>query len=412
MKKKRWQKSKIMLLLGIPALYIILAGALFAAVSMGIIPRALPTIAEITTSDTIPETSSKSILPQLQSAQIFFENNLLRSNGHVDLYITNDKNNSLNDNSTNSEAVSYYLLWKAQMGDKKGFDNEVEFISKNIVQPRYGYMMWHLNSGEQAVGDGSNIATDADLRAIKALLIAEKQWKDEKYTRLIDQLASGLEKVGVTKDGYLAPYGGISGNSSIWTANEVWLSYSDFTVFRELAARRGQPWNSIYDKMKEANLKAQLANGLYNSMLTKDRIYGNGIDAGGYSINSMWMMVRNAESKDTELMESARKSLQFYKDKFDTDAELYAQYDSSGNPLSPVDTSWVYALVGRAAIALDDKSFSESMMKKLIEHQVKDNRSALFGSFPEGYGKETKVGQFTMQESIIMMQDFVNKYEK
>ena len=143
--------------------------------------------------------------------------------------------------------------------------------------------------------------------------------------------------------------------------------------------------------------------------MTKDRIYGNSIDAGGYSINSMWMMVRNAESKDADLMKSARRSLQFYKDKFMTDTELYAQYDSNGDSLSPQDNPWVYALVGRAAIALDDKGFSQLMIQKLIEHQVSDNQSILFGSFPEGYGNETKVGQFTMQESILTLQDFNEK---
>ena len=402
-----------MILFGIPIFYIVLAGVLLAGVSMGMIPKSLPPVAEIITNDTISEASHISILPELQSAQLFFENNLLKNNGHINLYIAEGQNTSVGDNSTNSEAVSYYLLWKAQENDKKSFDDEIDYVKKNMIQSKYSYLMWRLNSNDQAVGDGSNIATDADLRTIKALLIAEKQWKDENstknYTILIDQLASGIEKVGVTKDGYLAPYGGVSGENSTWTADEVWLSYSDFTVFRELAARRGPPWNTIYEKMKDASLKAQLANGLYNTMLTKDRSYGNGIDAGGYSINSMWMMVRNAESKDADLMQSARKSLQFYKDKFSTDTELYAQYDSNGDPLSPTDTPWVYALVGRAAIALDDKSFSELMMQKLVKHQISDNESILFGSFPEGSGNETKVGQFTMQESILAMQDFNEK---
>jgi len=414
MKTMRLPKNKVLILFGIMALYIVLAGSLLAAVSMGIITKSLPTIAETITNDSIPDSIQKSILPQLQSAQSFFDTHLLKTNGHIDLYYAENNtmlqnNISVGDNSTNSEAVSYYLLWKAESNDKASFDNELEFIKKNMLQPTYGYLMWHLNANDQAVGDGSNIATDADLRTIKALLIAESQWKDENYTIMINQLASGLEKVGVTKDGYLAPYGGVSGETSIWTADEVWLSYSDFTVIRELATRRGQPWISIYDKMKSATLKAQLENGLYNTVLTKDRNYGNSIDNGGYSINSIWMMIRNSESQDAELMQSARKSLQFYKDHFSMDTELYATYGSNGDPLSSSDNPWVYALVGRAAIALGDKPFSELMIQKLIEHQVSDNQSILFGSFPEGYGNDVKVGQFTMQESILTMQAFNEK---
>jgi|GEM_PF-5642932 len=437
MKRARWEKNKTMIIIGIPILYIIIAGIFIAAVSAGMIARDLPKVMEVVTSDNVPEVSKKSVSYELQSAEIFFDNDFIRSNGHIVLYIAentvnkdNNQDNNPNtdnnavqdttlednasgnseDSSTNSEAASYYLLWKAKEKDRKGFDKEVEFIKDNMIQPRYGYLMWRLNSSDKASGDGSNIATDADLRAIKALLIAEKQWKDENdsqnYTQLIDEIASGIEKVAITKDGYLAPYGGALGDNSTWTADEVWLSYSDFTVFRELAARRGAPWNGIYERMKNADLKAQLVNGLYNSMLTGNRQYGNGIDAGGYSINSMWMMVRNAESQDPELMQSANKSLQFYKDKFSMDTEIYAQYSSNGDPLNSADTPWVYALVGRAAIALDDKDFSESMIQKLVDKQISDNSSRYFGAFPEGNMGEVRVGQFTMQESILSMQDF------
>ncbi|HLP79477.1 MAG TPA: hypothetical protein VK158_02500, partial [Acidobacteriota bacterium] len=159
--------------------------------------------------------------------------------------------------------------------------------------------------------------------------------------------------------------------------------------------------------MKDAVLGAQIQNGLYNSMLTQSRHYGNGIDAGGYSINSLWIMVRNAESGDLQLMESANKSLQFYRNKMVIDSELYAQYDSTGNPLSPTDTPWVYALVARAAIALNDREFSDLMIEKLLEHQNLDSQSWLYGSFPEGYAQDTRVGQFTMQESILSLQDYI-----
>lgn len=441
MSKISLPKRKMALLVGIMGFYILLAGILFAAVSAGLIPRGLPSSVLIVSTDTIVQPVPVEISAHLQSAQQFFENNFVASNEHISLYVdaksavqnrnvskisnqlpnnvstqtnssadTNLADNttatSLSDNTTNSEAASYYLLWTANANDKVDFDKELAFIQTYMVQPKFAYLMWHLNANDKAVGDGSNIATDADLRAIKALLIAEKQWKDVKYTQMIDQLASGIEKVGLTKDGYLAPYGGVSGENSTWTADEVWLSYSDFTVFRELSTRRGTIWTSLYEKMKDATLKAQIANGLYNNMLTNQRAYGNGIDGGGYSINSLWMMVRSAESKDTQLMHSANLSLQFYESKFGNDAALYAQYDSDGNPLSASDNSWVYALVGRAAIALGDKTFSELMIRKLLEHQVASNLSQLFGAFPEGFGDQTRVGQFTMQESILTLQAF------
>jgi len=86
MSKTRWQKSKLLILVGILGLYVLIAGALFAAVSMGILSKSLPTAAEESTSDTLPIVVPVSISTHLQSAQLFLEKSLLKSNGHVDLY--------------------------------------------------------------------------------------------------------------------------------------------------------------------------------------------------------------------------------------------------------------------------------------------------------------------------------------
>lgn len=404
-----WPRSKVFALLGIVLFYVVLGLALKFSVDAGLIAKMPPSPVELEITDSGMEINPVSVSSNLDAAYSFLKNNLVRNKGHTILYLPIG-NNSLMDNRTNSEAVSYRLLLAAQAKDKKMFEEQLEFIKTKMLHPKFGYIMWRLESNESVVDDGSNIATDADLRAIKALLIAEEQWNDKEYTYMIGQLADGLEKTAITKDKLLAPYAGVSGEDSVWSANEIWLSYADFTVFRELSRRRGEPWTSLYENMKSSVLKAQIHNGLYNSMLTEKREYGNGIDGGGYSINSMWLMVRNAESDDPELRASANKSLQFYKAKFFGDAELYAKYSSNGDAMSPHDTPWVYALVGRAAIALDDAEFSQKMIEKLLEKQVINRNSPFFGSFPEGYGSEQVVGQFTMQESMLTLQDYTKKY--
>lgn len=402
-----WPKGKLFLLVSIVGLYIIFGISFKFLASAGLIDKSPAKLMDAGGSDSVPEAQPKSVAANLESAQHFFAKNFLKNGGHVDLSIKVLQNRTLRDNRTNSEAVSYYLLWKAHDKDKAAFDSGLEYLKSKMAHPSYGYMMWRLEADDGVVDDGSNMAADADLRAIKALMIAEKQWGDKEYTQLVNQLAAGLEKLAITKDGLLAPYAGVSGETSIWKAEEVWLSYSDFIVFKELSKRRGEPWTSLNSKMKNAVLKAQIANGLYNSMLTERREYGNGIDGGGYSINSMWIMVRSAESDDHELRASANKSLQFYRQKFQQDAELYSMYSSNGDAMSPSDTPWVYALVGRAAIALGDEAFSEQMINKLFEHQETNSKSDYFGAFLEGYENERLISQFTMQESILTIQDFL-----
>lgn len=408
--KFSWPPNKIFVLFGIVMAYIAIGVLLKLAVDYNIISKSPPTPIEFELTDAGMEINPATISSHLDAASSFFQGNFIKGNGHTSLYISVSGNQSLSDYRTNSEAVSYRLLLAAQSKDRKTFDEELEFIKARMLHPKYGYLMWRLEPNGSVIDDGSNMASDADLRAIKALLIAEKQWNDGQYAKMIDQLAEGLEKMAITDDGMLAPYAGVSGENSTWKAKEVWLSYSDFSVFEELSKRRGEPWTSLLEKMKNAVLEAQLFNGLYNSMLTEKREFGNGIDGGGYSINSMWIMVRNSESDDPELRQSANKSLQFYKDKFFGDAEIYAQYSSNGDAMSPSDTPWVYALVGRAAIALDDPEFSQEMIEKLIGHQVTNKTSRYFGAFPEGYGNNQVVGQFTMQESMLTLQDYVKKH--
>ena len=350
------------------------------------------------------EDNSSQVIANLFAAQAFFSQEFTRPDGHVKLYYA--KNSTFKpDNGTNSEAMSYYLLWTAQAKDKKSFDNALNFVQARMLHPQGKYMQWRVEANGSVVKDGENIASDADLRAIKALVIAEKEWGDAHYTELIDKLAGSIELVAITKDGFLAPYAGMSGEKP-WTAKEVWLSYSDFTVFSELSKRRGEPWTGVYEKMVNKTLDAQIANGLYNSELTEARKYGNGIDGGGYGINSMWIMVRNAESGVPELQVSANKSLQFYKNQFEINNELFALYSSNGDALEASDAPWVYALVGRAALALGDVEFGQKMVERLIAMQVNDTASPLYGAFPEGSEKDLRVGQFTMQESILTLQEY------
>ncbi len=409
-RKRFWPRWKLALLGSILLLYVGVGVLLLLLVHEGVIERLPPTPIAVAGNDSIQEPVTLEVSVNLRAAEAFFQTQMIREDGHIFLYrLVTEDGTSANDSNTNSEAASYYLLWTAQAKQKGAFDTELAFVETKMLHPVGDYLQWRLSENGMVESDGGNIASDADLRAIRALLIAEKQWGDERYTSLIDTLARGLEQTAFTKDGLLAPYGGMSGTKP-WIADESWLSYSDFTVFKALSERRGVAWLKMYAKMKSAVLGAQIQNGLYNSQITLQRQYGNGIDGGGYSINSMWLMARNAESGDPDLVASASRSLAFYKQAFSRNAEIDTLYDSNGDALSSGDAPWVYALIGRAAVALGDREFSDAMLAKLVEKQDMDCSSPHYGSFPEGVsgnGRQERVGQFTMQEAILTMQAYV-----
>lgn len=161
--------------------------------------------------------------------------------------------------------------------------------------------------------------------------------------------------------------------------------------------------------MKKAVLKSQIQNGFYNTKVTEEGEYNNELDGEGYSINSLWVMVRSAESRDSELMQSARKSLEFYKNAYEKDNSLYLSYDENGNAISEDQSPWVYALVGRAAIQLKDADFSDKMLRELFKFQVMDKDSRLNGAFAEGSAELPYAGQFTIQETILTLQTYLSE---
>ena len=160
--------------------------------------------------------------------------------------------------------------------------------------------------------------------------------------------------------------------------------------------------------MKKTTLEAQTEKGFYNTELNDIHVYDNELDAGQYSLNSLWIMVRAAESGDGELMASANKSLQFYKWALIRDDEVYSAYNVNGDSASIGEEAWSYALLARAAIALGDKDLADAFMQRLLSYQEKDETSAFYGAFTEG-GMNKKAGQFTNQEAIITLQAYLNK---
>ncbi len=403
------ERAKKIAIVLVPVLYLLFAGIIFSLIKANVIdplpPKAIPILFEETEFN---EEMHTNVQLSLQQAQDFTLQNLMEEDGFIPLYIKDL--NKMVSSQTNSEALSYGLYWTAIDKRKIQFDKELDFIENNMQHPQAKYLMWRLEENRTPIEDGSNIASDADLRAIKALLIAQEYWGDERYEDKIKELAISLESIAITTDGFLSPYGGVEDSGKVWKTQTVWLPYADFQIFRHLANTRGSPWNSVYKNMKEAYLGAQLPSGLYQTELTENRAYTTMLDGGNYSIHAFWMMVRAAESEDKELQQSALKALDFYKASFYKDNKIYTAYNEVGQPSSSTDAPWVYALVGRAAIELGDYKFSEDMMKKLLEFQNMDPNSEYYGAFNEGSKEQPVATQFTIQESILTLQDYLNKH--
>jgi hypothetical protein len=411
MSRMIWPRGKMLFLLSILVLWLLIGVSVKMLVIAGFIAPLPPTpvIEQFTDQElSLAELTGKGSV-SMDSAYSFLKSRIVRPDGHVNLVfpINSSRNNFDDSNYTNSEAVSYFMLISATMNDRSSFDTALNFATTRMAHPDFGYLMWRLNDKDVAVGNDRNIASDADLRAISALAIARQSWPSGDYSSATKSLAKSMERVAITPDFYFAPYGGVR-DGALWTADEVWLSYSDFNAFRFLSKEYGNPWTRVYDNMKSATLKSQLPSGLYNSVLASDRKTFSSLDGNNsYSINSLWVMVRASESQDKDLIDSSRKSLAVYKRNFVSHGRIVTSYDSLGNPLSRDESPWAYALVARAAINLGDEDFARSMIDKLLSYQDDDSASSSFGAFIEGSEGNLRSTQFTQQESLLTLQRLV-----
>ena len=403
--KARNQLPKLAIILGVVLVYLAVAATLILLVNNGTIPQADPPedTSTVYEDDNAPLPATYNLTQRKEAAISYVEEHLTQPNGHINTYEPLREQTIQGANDTNSEAISYSLQIAAQANNQEIFDRQLDYLENYLQHPR-GFLMWRVEEDYQARGEGRNNAHDADLRVIRALYIAHDRWGEERYLRLIDEIATGLELVAITPDNRLAAYGGMSGDTP-WMADESYLAYSDFQALERLANTRGGAWVEVEENMRQITLDAQLENGLYNSEYWPTSGYGTGIDGGVYSINSLWIMVRFAESNDEELMQSAREGLEFYREQYAQERLIYAAYTSSGEPAVDYEAIWAYALVARAAHALGDDSFGEVMITRMLEYQDTNQQSESYGAFIEGDAGDERAGQFTIQESILTLQE-------
>ena len=112
-------RRKMLLLAMVVVLYLTLGIGFQAMVHLGVIHKTQAPQVATPQPSMFEFESNPAISEHLSAAQAFFQQHLADSSGHVNLYLSLNPGAYSDDNQTNSEAISYYLLWSAQQGDKK-----------------------------------------------------------------------------------------------------------------------------------------------------------------------------------------------------------------------------------------------------------------------------------------------------
>lgn len=151
--------------------------------------------------------------------------------------------------STVSEAIAYGMMIMVYMSSTQS-DHQSEFDKlwatwKNHSMGGTGGMNWRIGEGG---GDGS--ATDADVDAALALIIASKQWNDSKYLDAAKSLITWMASNDIDGNNSVKP--GSNWNDAF---NPSYGTLANFELFAKVSG--DSKWNSIKTKAGQDLLACQ-----------------------------------------------------------------------------------------------------------------------------------------------------------
>lgn len=186
-----------------------------------------------------------------------------------------------NSSQTVSEGIAYGMLLTAYKGDKTTFDGLWLYYKDNVNS--HGVMNWKINGCSGAIGQ--NGATDAELDAAMALIVADYQWGSAgtiNYKTDGTTLIGAIKQFEVEATTFVLKPGDMFGGTNL--TNPSYLAPGYYRAFGQFTNDVAY-WNSVATKSYQilnANLTQNNAvGGLVSDWCKADGTYSN--DAGGYA---------------------------------------------------------------------------------------------------------------------------------
>lgn len=191
-------------------------------------------------------------------------------------------------NQVTSEGVSALADYAVMIGDKDVFDMEVNYFQTTMKATDGGWMMWKLNlDGTPVLADGGQkAATDADIRFVNALIMADKKWGSNgvyNYKKIAQDLLVSL-KAGLIQNQYL-PYCMQYFGKAMPCENKIFLGYNNLNVLWNICQLDSSWCNTYY------GTKNLMVNGIQNGGVNNVYNFDNGLydNSQGY-VHSNWVV--------------------------------------------------------------------------------------------------------------------------
>lgn len=268
-----------------------------------------------------------------------------------------------------SETVGLQMLYYLYTNNKSEFDRLYRF-TKDTLQGDRIYIMWRYHNKVPNLSNSS--ATLDDMRIAKALYFAHEKWQDTRYIDYFNVIRSNLETYALN-DGYLADIYDDYGKSAT-----VELSYLDLQTMN-IFSKYNNLWDDVYKKSLKL-LNRSISENIVPMPLKNYNLKTNTF--GNYeklnlieSLYSVYFLALVGEL-NIETIDYIKKDLLK-----DNKIYAYINFDGTTNTL---ESSAVYGLIMRIAKVLGDIELYNLAYNRVVEFQVKDKYSNIYGSFDSG----------------------------
>lgn len=283
---------------------------------------------------------------------------------------------------TVSEGVAYGMLLTAYAGDQDIFDDLWSYYNQHLNQN--GVMNWRI---QNCSVKGWNGASDAELDAAMALIVASHQWQDDKY---LDD-AKDLIRVIREKefDGDILKPGDQFGGFNL--VNPSYFSPAYYRVFATVETNQATFWNNAAQKGYDIIELAHNGNGLVPDWCKADGSFSN--EAGAYEDNGqnfifdairtpmrsavdyLWYGTPEAAEYCGDLIDWA------YDNNNGGTESLGSKYSTSGNKLDASHSNTFVGCFAVAAMAAQG-SKTEQNYQSFLDRAYDDNENTT-----PGYGQ-------------------------
>ena len=269
-----------------------------------------------------------------------------------------------------SETVGLVMVYAALSGDRKLFDQQMEF-SKTKLIGQYGLFHWKVSYDGELVSNSSAVVDD--LRIIQASLLAYEKWKDNSYLDFAKDEADNVGQYEVV-DSVLRDFWNWRDYGQPMAATSLQLSYIDTATMKQMI-RIDPEWEEILEKTGDVLLNGQLESGLFYEYFDfKDQGYRGEKQN---MINQLYCALFAAEIEGDK-----HPFADWMIARFKQDGKLYAQYNSNtGEPTEYFESTAVYALAARYALKIKDKRLCEQLIARMMKFQHLNRFSKMYGGF-------------------------------